>query len=132
MKLWSAMYGIIWLAFLEILLVLSVPLGYSINASIHILIAVGLSALAIYIYRGVRSTSCPDRIKRITKITWSLCIFQAVLGVALVLGTALSWGGTYSGVIGFLHVGTALAIITQTSSSATAYDMWEEKEFLAK
>jgi len=29
-----------------------------------------------------------------------------------------------------LHVGNALAIITQASSSATAYDMWEEKEFV--
>jgi len=29
----------------------------------------------------------------------------------------------------FLHLVTALAIITQASSVATAYDMWEEHEF---
>jgi hypothetical protein len=29
----------------------------------------------------------------------------------------------------FFHVAIALAIITQASSSATSYDMWEEKEF---
>jgi hypothetical protein len=32
--------------------------------------------------------------------------------------------------VGFLHMGTALAIATQAASTATAYDMWEEKEFV--
>jgi hypothetical protein len=50
-------------------------------------------------------------------------------GVALAAGDSLSWGPIYIGVVGFLHVATALAIITQASSSATAYDMWEEREF---
>jgi hypothetical protein len=34
--------------------------------------------------------------------------------------------------INFLHVAVALAIITQAASSATAFDMWEEKEFILK
>ena len=117
MKLWSAMYGIIWLAFLEILLVLSVPLGYSINAAIHILIAVGLLALAFYIYRGVRSTSCPDRIKRITKVTWRLVHFPGCswrsshVGDRLVMGRNLlrrdrfpaCWDCSSNNHSGFLH-----------------------------
>ena len=131
MQTWSAMYGIIWLAFFEIVLVLFLPFDYIINLAIHVVIAVGLLGFAFYIYRNVRLTSCPDRIKRITKTTWNLSIFQSVLGVALALGIALSWGGLYSSVISFLHVGNALAIISQASSSATAFDMWEEKEFLA-
>jgi hypothetical protein len=32
-------------------------------------------------------------------------------------------------IITFLHLVIALAIITQASSVATAYDMWEEKEY---
>jgi hypothetical protein len=62
--------------------------------------------------------------------TFALAIFQGVLGLALATGIYLSWGTTYSEVISFLHVVTSIAIITQASSSATAYDMWEEKEFI--
>jgi hypothetical protein len=35
-------------------------------------------------------------------------------------------------VVNILHLIIALAIISQASSTATAYDMWEEKEFTAK
>jgi hypothetical protein len=73
--------------------------------------------------------SDPDRIKRITRTTWYLAIFQGVLGIALALGIMLSWGSLYASVVSFVHVVNALAIITQASSSATAFDMWEEKEF---
>ena len=31
--------------------------------------------------------------------------------------------------VGVVHVVNALDIVSQASSSATAYDMWEEKEF---
>ena len=132
MKTWAAMYGIIWLAFLEIVLVLFLPFGYTINVAIHIIIAVAMLGLAFFIYRKVRVTSCPDRIKRITKTTWNLSILQAVLGLALLLGAAFQWGSLYATVVSFLHVGNALAIITQASSSATAFDMWEEKEFVTE
>ena len=132
MKTWAAMYGIIWLAFLEIVLVLFLPFGYTINVVLHIVIAVAMLGLAFFIYRNVQATSCPDRIKRITKTTWNLSILQAVLGLALMLGIALQWGDTYTTVVSFLHVANALAIITQASSSATAFDMWEEKEFAAE
>ena len=130
MKTWAAMYGIIWLAFLEIMLVLFLPFGYTIDVAIHIIIAVAMLGLAFFIYRNVRVTPCPDRIKRITKTTWNLSLLQAVLGLALLLGAALQWGSLYATVVSFLHVGNALAIITQASSSATAFDMWEEKEFV--
>ena len=128
---WKAMYLIIWLAFLEIIFIFFSPLGDTVNLAVHVVIAVAVLGLAFTIYRSVGRTPCPDRIKRITRTTWYLAIFQGVLGLALALGVALSWGSVYMGVVGFLHVANALAIITQASSSATAYDMWEEKEFEA-
>jgi len=130
MKTYAAMYGIIWLAFFEIMLVLFLPFSYIINLAIHVIIAAALLGFAFIIYNKVRPTPCPDRIKRITRTTRNLSVFQAVLGVALAVGIALSWGDLYAGVISFLHVGTALTILSQASSSATAFDMWEEKEFL--
>ena len=123
------MYAVIWVAFFQILFVLFSPLGDAVNLAVHVVVAVVILGLAFTIYRDVGRTSCPDRIKRITRTTWYLAIFQGVLGMALALGAALSWGSVYSGVGGFLHVASALAIITQASSSATAYDMCEEKDF---
>ena len=128
---WKAMYSIIWLAFLEIIFSLFSPLGDTVDLIVHIVIAVAVLGLAFAIFRGVGRTSCPPRIKRITKTTWYLAIFQGVLGLALAVGVELSWGSVYVGVVSFLHVANALAIITQASSSVTAYDMWEEKEFEA-
>ncbi len=129
MQSWQAMYAIIWVAFLQILFILFSPLGNTVNLAVHVVIAIALLGLAFQIYRSVRLTSCPDRIKRITKTTWNLAVFQGVLGIALALGVVFSWGTLYFSVVAFLHVANALAIITQASSSATAFDMWEEKEF---
>lgn len=126
---WKAMYMMIWIAFLQIVFILFSPLGDTVNLAIHAVIAVAILGLAFTIYRGIGRTSCPDRIKRITRTTWYMGIFQGVLGIALALGVMLSWGSIYIGVVSFVHVGNALAIITQASSSATAFDMWEEKEF---
>ena len=131
MKTWQAMYLIIWIAFFQILFILFSPFGEYADLAVHVPIAVAILVLAFISYRGVGQTACPDRIKRITKTTWILALFQGALGVALALGVMLVLGGLYTSVMGFLHVGNALAIITQASSSATAYDMWEEKEFQA-
>ena len=123
------MYLVIWIAFVQIMFTLFSPFGDAANLAVHVVIALAILGLAFTVYKGVGRTSCPDRIKRITKTTWYLAIFQGVLGVALAVGIMLSWGTVYTGAVSFLHVATALAIITQASSSATAYDMWEEKEF---
>ena len=123
------MYTIIWVAFFQILFFLFSPLGEDMNLAVHIVVALAVLGLAFTIYRGVGRTPCPDRIKRITKTTWYLAIFQGLLGLVLARGVLITWGLNYGGGLGFIHVGNALAIITQASSSATAYDMWEEKEF---
>ena len=129
MEIWKPMYLIIWVAFFQILFILFSPLGDMVNLAVHVVIAIAVLGLAYTVYRGVGRTSCPDRIKRITKTTWYLAIFQGVLGIALALGIMFSWGSIYVELVSLLHVANALAIITQASSSATAYDMWEEKEF---
>jgi len=134
MRIWQAMYLLIWIAFLQILFILFSPLagtalGGMADIAVHAVIGIAILGLAFYIARGVRGTSCPDRIKRITRTTWYLAVLQGVLGVALAIGVILSWGSLYFSVIALLHVANALAIITQASSSATAFDMWEEKEF---
>ena len=130
MENWKNMYLVIWVAFFQILFILFSPLGDMLNLPVHVVIAVVILGLTYTIYRNASRTSCPDRIKRITKTTWYLAILQGVLGIVLVLGVVLSLGSIYVGVASILHVGNALAIITQASSSATAYDMWEEKEFV--
>jgi hypothetical protein len=130
MENWKAMYLLIWVAFLQILFILFSPLSDMVNLPVHVVIAIVILGLTFTVSRNVSHTPCPDRIKRITRTTWYLAILQGVLGIVLALGVVLSLGSIYVGVVSLLHVGNALAIITQASSSATAYDMWEEKEFV--
>lgn len=129
MRTWVAMYAVIWLAFFEILLVLFPAFSYTVNITLHGILGVGILAFAFYIQRAVRRTSCPARIKRIATTTLLFAIFDGVLGLALAAGIQLSWGSVYKDVVSFLHVAVSIAIITQASSSATAFDMWEEMEF---
>ncbi|HYB07511.1 MAG TPA: hypothetical protein VEB87_05080, partial [Nitrososphaerales archaeon] len=107
METWKPMYLIIWVAFLQILFILFSPLGDMVNLAVHVVIAIAVLGLAYTIYRGVGRTSCPDRIKRITKTTWYLAIFQGVLGIALALGVMLSWGSIYVELVSLLHVANA-------------------------
>ena len=129
MQLWKSMYLIIWVVFFQIVYILFSPFGDAVNLGVHVAVALAVLGLAFVVYRGVARTTCPERIKRITRTTWYLAVFQGVLGLALAAGVMLSWGDLYVEAVGFVHVVNALAIITQASSSATAYDMWEEKEF---
>lgn len=130
MKTWSAMYLLIWVAFLQILIILFPVLSSSDTYDLHGVVGIAVVALAMYAYSMVKKTSCPDRIKRISKTTAILGVVQGVLGVILFAGIMMKFNSTFQTVILFLHVVNALAIITQAASSATAYDMWEEKEFL--
>ncbi|MDG6989386.1 MAG: hypothetical protein JRN21_08725 [Nitrososphaerota archaeon] len=129
MELWKPMYLIIWVAFFQIIFILFSPLGDEVNLAVHVSTALVILGLAFEVYRGAARSSCPSRIKRITRATWYLALFQVALGIVLGVGLMLSWGGAFVGALSLMHVATALAIVTQASSSATAYDMWEEKEF---
>jgi len=124
------MYAIIWIAFIEILIVLFPVIGTFPTYDLHLVVGVIVLWLAYLIFVRVRSTSCPDRIKRITKATFGFAIFQAFFGIVLYVALSVNAGGVLVDFINFLHVAAALAIISQAASSATAFDMWEEKEFM--
>lgn len=131
MKTWAIMYAIIWVAFIEILIVLFPVIGTFPTYDLHFVVGAMVLGLAYLIFVRVRATSCPSRIKRITKATFGFAVFQAFLGVVLYVALSMNVGGILVDFINFLHVAAALAIITQAASSATAFDMWEEKEFMS-
>lgn len=129
------MYALVWASFFQIFLVillLSIPItGFSYNdiVAVHAVIGIVVISLAFTSFRLVRKTNCPKRIKRITTATAVLGAVQGILGIVLYLLIRFNASVTVQNLILLFHVVTALAIIAQASSAATAFDMWEEKEF---
>ncbi len=132
MKTWSVMYLLVWIAFFQIIIILFPVLDQMSTDYLHGVVGLIVVAVAMYAYSLVRKSSCPERIKRISKTTAILGVVQGVLGVILFAGIMFHFGSIFQDIILFLHVVNALAIITQAASSATAFDMWEEKEFLGE
>jgi hypothetical protein len=132
MKLWMTLYAMIWIAFIEFMLVMtsgaSIVLHY-----LHIVLGFVIIVLASYNFNGVRLTAVPGRVKRIAKTTLNLSVVCGILGVLLYFGTwaasPILFGVTFGRMILFLHVVMGFAIITQAAAVAIAYDMWEDKEF---
>lgn len=132
MKLWMSLYGIIWIVLIEFLLAMT-PGAPSALLLGHILLGFGIVVLAYVNFDGLRKTVAPARVKRISKSTMNLSVAMLILGLLLVFGIGRTWdllgGLTVWGVLLFVHVVNAFAIITQAAAVAIAYDMWEEKEF---
>jgi hypothetical protein len=123
LKLWASLYLLIWLAFAQFLVTaFSQVFGV---VYLHFVVGLAVLVLAIVNYRGLMRTSAPDRVKRISKVIPGMAAFDGLLGIPLYLFRE----GTIHWAISVLHLIVALAIIAQASSTATAYDMWEEKEF---
>jgi hypothetical protein len=132
LKTYAAMYGLIWLCFIQILFVLYSPFGSdALTVAVHAPLGLVVFVLAFYVSRKVQASACPDRIKRITKTTRNLAIFQGILGFVFAGAISMSLAGVYLWILSFVHVANSLAMITQASSSATGFDMWEEREFQA-
>jgi hypothetical protein len=131
MELWKRLYNTVWLAFFSCVLI---PrwMGSSIGLPIHVLLGLTLLVLSQTNARKLAALPVPSRLKRISKVTAGFAIFQIVTGLALgaVSHLTLHLPGAVRVLYG-AHVACALAILAQTSSVATAYDMWEEKEFEA-
>ncbi len=128
MDLWRQLYALIWLAFLQIIIIVVFePTTYLL--AIHIVLGLTILGLAYYDHFKMKKTTAPDRLKRIIKSTSILATAQLVLGILLYLEITLLSNGLVETTIRFSHVTVALAIITQASSVATAYDMWEEHEY---
>ena len=123
LKLWARLYLLIWLAFAQFL-VTAFSEMFGIRY-LHFVIGLAVLVLAIMNYSDLKGTSAPNRVKRISKTIPGMAAFDGLLGIPLFMFTE----GTIHWAINLLHLVVSLAIITQASSAATAYDMWEEKEF---
>lgn len=133
MKLWIALYAMIWIVFLEFLLVMTPNVPEWI-VYVHVAVGMIILSLAYYDFSGVRNTAVPGRVKRIAKSTVQLSVVMAILGFLLVFRIGVDWvipliGISVYGLVLFVHVVNAFAIITQAAAVAIAYDMWEDREF---
>lgn len=129
MQLWSKLYNTIWIAFFACVLI---PrwMGERIGLPVHALLGLFLLFMTVANARKLAALSVPTRLKRISKVTMGFAVFQLVAGLALGglhhLAPDLPYAAS---ILHSVHIVIALAIVAQTASVATAYDMWEEKEF---
>jgi hypothetical protein len=129
MPLWRKLYGAVWLAFFACVL-LSRWMGAWVGMPVHALLGLAMLAVTWSNARGLAALPVPARLKRIGNAAAGFAFFQLIVGLAL--GVLAHFASGYAGVSTGLrgaHVVGALAILAQTSSLATGYDMWEEKEF---
>lgn len=130
MSLWKQLYAMVWLAFLQIVIII-LPRFSIYLVDLHVALGLIILVLAHYDSALIRKTDAPTRLKRIAKSTAILATVQIILGVILYANLRLSVNVPLVSVISFIHLVIALGIITQASSVATAYDMWEEHEYKA-
>jgi heme A synthase len=130
MSVWKQLYAMVWLAFLQIIIIILPHFTiYLVDA--HVALGLVILALAHYNNAMIKKTAAPKRLKRIVKSTAVLATLQIILGIILYANLRLSVSIPLVPVILFFHIVLALAIITQAASVATAYDMWEEHEYAA-
>jgi hypothetical protein len=128
LALWKPLYAMVWLAFLQIVIIV-MPRFTLYLVDVHAILGVAILGLAHYNNAKMKHTEAPNRLKRITKTTAILATFQIILGIILYANLRMNMSVPLVGVIIFIHIVIALAIITQAASVATAYDMWEEHEY---
>ena len=118
----------VWLAFLQIVIIV-MPRFTLYLVDVHAILGLAILGLAHYNNAKMKHTAAPNRLKRITKTTAILATFQIIFGIILYANLRMNLSVPLAGVIIFIHIVLALAIITQAASVATAYDMWEEHEY---
>ena len=133
MKLWSALYNSIWVVFLEAILGLW-PDPPWIVPYLHLVLGLAIVYVTYYVFRELRKTRVPARVKRIARASYALSFLMVVLGFLLWFNVGSSWNIPIFNLsvwraIMFFHVVNAFAIITQLAAAAIAYDMWEDHEF---
>jgi heme A synthase len=118
----------VWLAFLQIVIIILPQFTpYLVHA--HVILGLIILMLAHVDFAQIKKSDAPNRLKRIVKSTAILATIQPILGIILFANAVLNVHVPFVEVVSFLHLVTALAIITQAASVATAYDMWEEHEY---
>jgi hypothetical protein len=123
------LYATVWLAFFSCILI---PrwMGPYAGLPLHGLLGVVLLFLTCANARNLAVLPVPARLKRISKVTAGIAMFQLLMGLGLGIVTHLAPNLLFVfAAVRVAHVVCALAILAQASSVATAYDMWEEKEF---
>jgi hypothetical protein len=129
MPLWRRLYSTVWLAFLSCVLI-SRLLGAHVGTPVHIILGLLLLVVTVTNARSLSVLAVPERLKRICKVTAGFAVFQALDGLAMGATMHLSLNlPRIPSILHGVHVVCALIILAQAASVATAYDMWEEKEF---
>lgn len=133
MKLWMALYAMVWIALIEFLLVMT-PGASSVIIYLHIVIGVFIIGLAFSNFSGIRKTRVMGRVKRIAQASYNISVTAGISGVLIFFDIGKTpvipvINVSIYGLILFFHVICAYAIITQAAAIAIAHDMWEDKEF---
>jgi uncharacterized protein YacL len=141
MKTWQGLYAMVWVAFLEFLLVMTgaaFPATRIYLVPAHVTLGAAIIWFAYGNFTGLLASRVPGRVKRIAKSTLQMSIAAAVIGalmgVFLLAGLRDAFafpfiGITIYNVFQFFHAVVAFAIITQAAAAAIGYDMWEEREW---
>ncbi len=127
--LWKRLYGVVWLAFFLCVLI---PrwMGNS-GLPLHAVLGLLILILTQSNVRKLAVSGVPARLQRIGKATAGIAVFQVVCGAAISGVHYLAPNLPFVlPALRVVHIVCALAILAQASSVATAYDMWEEKEFI--
>ena len=133
MKLWMALYAMVWVALIEFLLVMT-PGASSVLIYLHSILGIAIIGLAFYNFSGIRNTRVMGRVKRIAQTSFILSVAAGIFGVLIFFDIGKTpvipvINVSIYGLILFFHVICAFAIITQAAAIAIAHDMWEDKEF---
>jgi hypothetical protein len=129
MQLWKRLYGTVWLAFFSCMLIPRWA-GLKTGLSVHVILGLAMLLATLGNTRSLSALAVPARLKRISRSTVGFAALQIVCGLVLgVVIRSISSLPMVELMLRGVHVVCALALLAQASSLATAYDMWEEKEF---
>lgn len=133
MRLWASLYGMIWIVLVEVLLGM-MPAPPTWVLYLHLLLGLGIIALAYRNREALRATRAPGRIKRVANATVGLAVLVALLGLLIWFHVGHGWatfvpGYTIYTVLVVFHAINAFAVLTQAAAVAIAFDMWEDREF---
>jgi hypothetical protein len=126
MKTWQALYGMIWLCFATLFVAVFDPIPN--KAHVHAVLGLAVLVLAFRNRSVLSKSSCPARLKRIAASTAGICVMALITGVVLAV-PSLKEQTVVLGVVKAFHILAIGAILAQTASVATAYDVWEEHEY---
>jgi hypothetical protein len=130
LTIWRQLYAMVWLAFLQIIIaVANIPSPNMFLVYGHAVLGLVILGVTHYNNMQIKKTEAPNRLKRIVRSTAILATIQVLLGIPIFANTVLLLSIPIIWIVYLVHLVIALAIVTQASSVATAYDMWEEKEF---